>query len=209
MKRFHIIAFFLMLMTVQVMAQQVRVTVNDDNSAVLSNGTLKITVNPKGKIIGCLYHDEDLFGKQGTIYFSCNQPNYSELKATKVEVVRQSDDYVEILYTNEMPKNIKWQQGYIIRKGVNGIYSYVVAEGVADDSYLKEARLVYRLDGDKFTYGYVNEQMQGDFPPVATMKAIERTAAIQDATFRLPSGEIYTKPQIRNRPHKMTQRSKR
>ena len=182
-----------MLMTVQVMAQQVRVTVNSDNSAVLSNGTLKITVNPKGKIIGCLYHDEDLFGKQGTIYFSCNQPNYSELKATKVEVVRQSDDYVEILYTNEMPKNIKWQQGYIIRKGVNGIYSYVVAEGVADDSYLKEARLVYRLDGDKFTYGYVNEQMQGDFPPVATMKAIERTAAIQDATFRLPSGEIYTK----------------
>ena len=151
MKQFHIIAFVLMLMTVQVMAQQVRVTVNSDNSAVLSNGTLKITINPKGKIIGCLYHDEDLFGKQGTIYFSCDQPNYSELKATKVEVVRQSDDYVEILYTNEMPKNIKWQQGYIIRKGVNGIYSYVVAEGVADDSYLKEARLVYRLDGDKLS----------------------------------------------------------
>ena len=193
MKRLHIIAFLLMLMTVQVMAQQVRVTVNSDNSAMLSNGTLEVTVNPKGKITGCLYRGEDLFGKQGTIYFSCNQPNYSELKATKVEVVRQSDDYVEILYTNEMPKNIKWQQGYILRKGVNGIYSYVVAEGVADDSYLKEARLVYRLDGDKFTYGYVNEQMQGDFPPVATMKAIERIAAIQDATFRLPSGEIYTK----------------
>ena len=39
-----------MLMTVQVMAQQVRVTVNSDNSAVLSNGTLKITVNPKPTI---------------------------------------------------------------------------------------------------------------------------------------------------------------
>ena len=178
---------------VQTLAQSVTVKVNDDKSAVLENGTLQVTVNPKGKISGCLYNGEDLFGKQGTIYFSCNQPNYSELKPTKVEVVRSSDDYAEILYTNEMPKNIKWSQGYILRKGVNGIYSYVIAEGVADSSYLKEARVVYRLDGDKFTYGYVNDKVQGDFPPVATMKAIERTAAIQDATFRLPSGEIYTK----------------
>lgn len=174
-------------------AQSVNVTINDDNTAILSNGTLNITVNPKGKISGCTYNGEDLFGKQGTIYFSCNQPNYSELKATKVEVIRNDKDYAEVLYTNELPKNIKWSQGYIIRKGVNGIYSYVIAEGVADSSYLKEARVVYRLDGDKFTYGYVNKQMQGEFPPVATMKAIERTAAIQDATFRLPSGEIYTK----------------
>ena len=183
----------LALTAVQTLAQSVTVTVNDDNSAVLSNGTLQVTVNPKGKIVKCFYNNEDLFGKQGTIYFSCNQPNYNELKATKVEVVRSTADYAEVLYTNEMPKNIKWSQGYILRKGVNGIYSYVIAEGVAEDSYLKEARLVYRLDGDKFTYGYVNEQMQGEFPPVATMKAIERTAAIQDATFRLPNGDIYTK----------------
>ena len=194
MKRLYMVVALLALTTLQAMAAaDVTVRINDDHSAVLSNGTLEVTVNPKGKITGCFYRGEDLFGKQGTIYFSCNQPNYSELKATKVEVVSQSDDYAEILYTNEMPKNIKWQQGYILRKGVNGIYSYVVAEGVADDSYLKEARLVYRLDGDKFTYGYVNDQMQGEFPPVATMKAIERTAMIQDATFRLPSGEIYTK----------------
>ena len=192
MKRLSTIVL-LVVTAMQVMSQQVNVTVNGDNSAELSNGSLKVTVNPKGKIVKCFYHDEDLFGRQGTIYFSCNQPNYSELKATKVEVVRNTDDYVEILYTNEQPKNIKWAQGYILRRGVSGIYSYVVAEGVADDSYLKEARLVYRLDGDKFTYGYVNEQMQGDFPSVATMKSVERTAAIQDATFRLPSGEIYTK----------------
>ena len=100
-------------------AAVVTVRINDDHSAVLSNGTLEVTVNPKGKITGCLYRGEDLFGKQGTIYFSCNQPNYSELKATKVEVVSQSDDYAEILYTNEMPKNIKWQQGYILRKGAS------------------------------------------------------------------------------------------
>ena len=184
----------LSLMVLQTLAAAgVSVTVNDDHSAVMTNGVLKITINPKGKVTRCTYRGEDLFGKQGTIYFSCNQPNYSDLKATKVEVIRQTDDYAEILYTNENPKNIQWSQGYIIRKGVNGIYSYVVAEGVADDSYLKEARVVYRLDGDKFTYGYVNEQMQGDFPPVDTMKAIERTAQIQDATFRLPNGEIYTK----------------
>ena len=149
MKRLYMVVALLALTTLQAMAAAVvTVRINDDHSAVLSNGTLEVTVNPKGKITGCLYRGEDLFGKQGTIYFSCNQPNYSELKATKVEVVCQSDDYAEILYTNEMPKNIKWQQGYILRKGVNGIYSYVVAEGVADDSYLKEARLVYRLDGD-------------------------------------------------------------
>ena len=193
MKRLHIIAALLVLAAVQAVAQNVSVRVNDNNSAVLENGTLKVTVNEKGKISGCLYNGEDLFGKQGTIYFSCNQPNYAELKPTKVEVIRNTPDYAEILYTNEQPKRNKWSQGYIIRKGVNGIYSYVVAEGVADSSYLKEARVVYRLDGDKFTYGYVNEKVQGDFPPVATMKAIERTAAIQDATFRLPSGEIYTK----------------
>ena len=188
---------FLLLLTwlvvAPVVAQNVKLTVNDNNSAVLENGTLKVTVSEKGKISGCLYNGEDLFGKQGTIYFSCNQPLYSELKPTKVEVIRNTPDYAEILYTNENPKRIKWQQGYIIRKGVNGIYSYVVAEGVADSSYLKEARVVYRLDGNKFTYGYASEQMQGEFPPVDTMKAIERTAAVQDATFRLPSGEIYTK----------------
>lgn len=174
-------------------AAGVSVTVNDDHSAVMTNGVLKITINPKGKVTRCTYRGEDLFGKQGTIYFSCNQPNYSDLKATKVEVIRQTDDYAEILYTNENPKNIQWSQGYIIRKGVNGIYSYVVAEGVAEDSYLKEARVVYRFDGDKFTYGYVNEQLQGLFPPVDTMKKVERTAQIQDATFRMPDGTIYTK----------------
>lgn len=193
-RRLSILFTLLSLTVLQTLAAAVvSVTVNDDHSAVLTNGVLQVTINPKGKVTRCTYRDEDLFGKQGTIYFSCNQPNYSDLKATKVEVIRQTDDYAEILYTNENPKNIKWSQGYIIRKGVNGIYSYVVAEGVADDSHLKEARIVYRLDGDKFTYGYVSEQMQGEFPPVDTMKAIERTAMIQDATFRLPDGSIYTK----------------
>ncbi|MBR1547872.1 MAG: hypothetical protein IJ637_04015, partial [Prevotella sp.] len=139
----------------------------------------------------CTYGGQSLIPSGSRFYFSCNQPDYSELVADKAELRVNTADMAEVVYSQTSAAGIRWSQGYIVRRGVSGFYTYVVAEGVGDNS-LGEARMVYRLKDDLFNYGYVSEQMQGQMPSAAEMKRSEERQ-VQDATFTLDDGTIYTK----------------
>ncbi|MBQ8487285.1 MAG: hypothetical protein IJ533_06515 [Prevotella sp.] len=162
-------------------------------AATLDNGLVRLIVANDGRVSACTYEGQSLIPSGSRFYFSCNQPDYAELKADAAELRVSTADMAEVVYTQSAPTGgIRWSQGYIVRRGVSGFYTYLVAEGVGDNS-LGEARMVYRLKDDLFNYGYVNSQMQGQMPSAAEMKRSE-DRQVQDATFTLDDGTtIYTK----------------
>ena len=135
-------------------------------AATLDNGIVRLTIASDGRVSQCTYGGQSLIPSGSRFYFSCNQPDYGELDADKAELRVNTTDMAEVVYSQTTAAGIRWSQGYIVRRGVSGFYTYVVAEGVGDNS-LGEARMVYRLKDDLFNYGYASEQMQGQMPSAA------------------------------------------
>ncbi len=163
-------------------------------SATLKNDKLQIRILQNGRVNYMRTNDgkTNLLGDAG-IYFDYTAAANAALNPDKLELVRQTDDIVEVLYSNTTG-DIKWQQGYILRKGVSGVYTYVIANGTPTSSSVsvREARVCTRLSA-AFLNGYVDEQMQGKIPSNSEMAAVESSHQIQDATYEMPDGTIYTK----------------
>ena len=170
-------------------------TIDSSNrTSSMSNGIISITINSKGQVNSLIYNNKDLINapNKGRFYFSYNdQAGYYELSPNEIRIQKQNDDYVEIVYSRTNG-NLVIEQGFIMRKGVSGLYSYVLVKGTSSSVKLREMRLVYRVDPERFDYGYVSNQMQGFLPSVAVMKQVEANS-IMDATYPLPDGSIYTK----------------
>lgn len=166
-------------------------------TATISNGILTLTINNAGRVSKMTHPDNgtaNILGSNG-IYFDYTADKNRALSPSKVELVKLTDDYVEVLYTNTSG-NPSYQQGYILRKDVSAVYTYVIANGTASSSSVnvKETRVCTRL-ASTFLDGYVDEVMQGIIPSNAEMSAVESDAAakVQDATYRMPDGSVYTK----------------
>lgn len=163
-------------------------------TASMSNGLISITINNKGQVTTLNSNNKDLieYDSGGRFYFSLNdQVGYKELAPTGVRIVKQNSDYAEVVYSNPSG-SLLLEQGFILRKNVSGLYCYVTVKGTATSTTLREMRIVYRVSPNLFTYGYVDDSMQGTMPSVAEMAAVNDTP-IMDATYLLPNGTIYTK----------------
>lgn len=186
--------FLLLLLPTSLCIQAgLHVSLDESRRATISNDLLTIQIDPKGRVVSCVYDETELIAKPNTWYLSYNSDKYHELGAVAAEIKTQTEDMIEIVYTNDAPGGARFSQGYILRKGVSGLYTYVVIEGTDTPESPGEARVVYRLDDALFHDGYVNEVAQGEMPRHEVMKAVEREGMIQDATFYLPDSSIYTK----------------
>ena len=185
---------FLLLFTSTIFAQS-NVTASVDTgarTATMSNGIVSISINSKGQVSSLSHQGKSLLSNGGRFYFSYNdQSSYHELSPDNVRLEKQTDDYAEVVFSHSSGDLIV-EQGYIMRKGVSGIYSYVTVKGTSTTVKLREMRVVYRVDPNQFDYGYVTDRMQGFLPSVATMKAVN-SDPIMDATYQLPDGSVYTK----------------
>ncbi len=161
-------------------------------SATLSNGTVTASIGSNGRVSSLAWRDRNLLGSNG-IYFDYTAASNTQPSYSKAEIIRNTADLVEVRYTDNT-SSLQFQLGYIMRKGVNGIYMYVIANGTSSsaDVNLREARVCTRLS-DYFTYGFVTDRMQGTLPTATTMQSVDTSGKIQDATFRMPDGSIYTK----------------
>ena len=160
----------------------------------MTDGTWSITINSAGRVSSLQRKGTEFLASNG-IYFDYTTANgNSGLNPTKVKVVKQTADHCEVLYSATSGNTI-FEQGYIMRKGVPGVYSYVIATGTATSASepIKEARVCSRLD-DSMLNGYVDWRMNGRIPSNAEMAVAEKEEnTIQDATYRLSDGSIYTK----------------
>ena len=160
----------------------------------MTDGTWSVTINSAGRVSSLQRKGTEFLSSNG-IYFDYTTANGNQgLNPTKVKIVKQTADHCEVLYSATTGNTI-FEQGYIMRRGVPGIYSYVIATGTATSASepIKEARVCSRLS-DTMLNGYVDWRMNGRIPSNSEMAVAEKEEnTIQDATYRLADGSIYTK----------------
>ncbi len=160
----------------------------------MSDGTFSVNINSQGRISSFQRKGTEFLGGN-TIYFDFTTANGNQgLNPANLKVVKNTAEYCEVLYSATGGNTI-WEQGYIMRKGAPGIYTYVIATGTATSANepIKEARVCSRLDGSMLN-GYVDYRMNGKIPSNNEMAVAEKEEnTIQDATYRLADGSIYTK----------------
>lgn len=178
------------------------VDLQSSRACTMSNGIITLSIDASGKVKTMKHPangDANILGNNG-IYFDYTSNKNRALSAGKAEIVKQTDDYIEVLYTAGANSVLPtYQHGFILRKGESGVYTYVIvsgnsahygSSGVGD---IKETRVCTRLASD-FLDGYVDAVMQGKIPSNDEMTVAEKTEnTIQDATYRMADGSIYTK----------------
>ena len=175
-------------------AESVNVSLSDSRVTEMSNGLISITIGSNGRISKMsLKNGTNVIGSNG-VYFDYTSDKNRALSPTEAIIVRHTDDYAEVVYSNTS-SNPKLQQGFIIRSGVSGVYSYIVVNGTkaSEQVNMREMRVCTRL-ASNFLNGYVDDKMQGQIPSNSEMKTAEQAeTTIADATYRMADGSIYTK----------------
>ena len=160
----------------------------------MTDGTWSLQINSAGRISSLQRKGTEFLSSNG-IYFDYTTANgNSGLNPSKVTVIKNTPDYCEVLYS-ATSGNTLFEQGFIMRRGVSAVYTYVIATGTAKsaDEPVKEARVCSRLD-ETMLNGYVDWRMNGRIPSNSEMATAEKEEnTIQDATYRLADGSIYTK----------------
>ena len=204
-----ILLFILVFLSQGAQATNIGTLWTDGNAAGcagLNNGIVAVYFNPHGRVYSYSLNGQGLtkgvnnsaHTSSYEFYFSCTEQEpgtgrslFDQTLIDSVHFVQNTDSIAEVQYTMKTTHGIRWTLGYALRAGESKIYTYAIAEGTDSVSLLKEARFVYRLDPGKFRYGYVTPEQQGTLPTNTMMKTDVTT--IQDATFQLSDGTIYTK----------------
>ena len=171
----------------------VTMTVNSMTTK-MSDGTWSITINSNGRVSSLQRKGTEFLSSNGIYFDYTTSEGNKGLSPSKVTVIKNTTDHCEVLYSATSGNTI-FEQGFIMRKGVPGIYSYVIATGTATSASepIKEARVCSRLS-ETMLNGYVDYRMNGRIPSNSEMTEAEKTEnTIQDATYRLTDGSIYTK----------------
>ena len=183
------------MLPASLMADNVTATLNKTTGeTTMNNGIIKMTIGKNGRVSTLRYlpcNNYNILGTNG-IYFDYTADANTALNPDKIEIVKQTDDYAEVVYSRTVG-DLLIDQGFIMRKDVHGLYTYIVFHGTPTSSSvnLREARVCTRL-GATFLHGYVDDVMQGKIPANDEMAVAEQNQ-IQDATYYLSDGSIYTK----------------
>lgn len=160
----------------------------------MSDGTWSITINSNGRVSSLQRKGTEFLASNGIYFDYTTSEGNKGLSPSKVTVIKNTADYCEVLYSATSGNTI-FEQGFIMRKGAAGLYTYVIATGTATSANepIKEARVCSRL-GDTMLNGYVDWRMNGRIPSNSQMATAEKEEnTIQDATYKLADGSIYTK----------------
>lgn len=183
------------LLPVAVMAADGDVTMSVSGMTTkMSDGTWSITINSNGRVSSLQRKGTEFLASNGIYFDYTTSEGNKGLSPSKVTVIKNTVEHCEVLYSATSGNTI-FEQGFIMRKGVPGIYSYVIATGTATSANepIKEARVCSRL-ADTMLNGYVDWRMNGRMPSNSEMATAEKEEnTIQDATYRLSDGSVYTK----------------
>lgn len=149
-------------------------------NATISNGIFTIKFNSSGTGYSLVYNGKELIGPAKGFYSSIN--GGTGFSPTSLQVVTHTSSMADIAYSSS------WGAlHYVVMSGVGGLYSYFIASGIGD---VGEFRTLYRLDGNLFHTGYNGVKSAIAFPTLAQIQAATK---LQDATYQLSNGTIYTK----------------
>ncbi len=148
-------------------------------TATITNGIYTIMFNSNGTGYSLVWQGKELIGPAKGFYSSVN--GGTAFIPTQLQVTTNTPEMADIAYISS------WGElHYVVRSGVSGLYSYFVATGIGN---VGEFRTLYRVDGSIFRNGY-NAERTGTFP---TLSDIQQSQVLQNETFKLPNGQVYTK----------------
>lgn len=193
-KRLLLTAGLAAIAAVTTLAQDDVSVTKSGGSYKMDNGIVSVTIGSDGRINNMTITGRpNVIGSSG-VYFDYTASSNTGLNPTESRIVKQTADYAEVVYSNTTG-DLRFDQGFIMRKGISGVYIYVVAHGTesSHEVNLREARVCTRLNSS-FVNGYVDDVMCGKIPTNSEMSVAEREEnTIQDATYRMADGSIYTK----------------
>lgn len=165
------------------------------NSVKMNNGKLVVSIGSNGRVSSIKYNQsKELLASSGIYFDYTTAQGNKSLSPSKMKVIKNTPEMCEVLYSSTSGNTI-FEQGYIMRKNVAGIYTYVIATGTSTSASepIKEARVCTRL-AETLLQGYVDWRMNGTIPSNLEMAEAEKAEnTVQDATYRLADGSIYTK----------------
>ena len=189
---------FSALLGVGAMAQSLTMNVSGMSTTMtntMANGRkLVAKINSSGRVSSLTLGGTELLSSNGIYFDYTTAAGNKGLSPSKATVIKNTPDYCEVLYSATSGNTI-FEQGFIMRKGVQVLYTYVIATGTATSASepIKEARVCTRT-AETLLNGYVDYRMNGRIPSNSEMAVAEREEnTIQDATYRLADGSIYTK----------------
>ena len=141
----------------------------------MNNGKIVVTIGSNGRVSSYKYNTtKELLGSSGIYFDYTTSQGNKALSPTKVRVLKDTPEMCEVLYSATSGNTI-FEQGYIMRKNVAGLYTYVIATGTATSASepIKEARVCSRL-ASTMLQGYVDWRMNGTIPSNAEMSVAEQ-----------------------------------
>lgn len=144
-------------------------------TVTMSNGKTTIKIGSNGRASSMKWGSRELLDGSNGIYFDYTTAQGNKaLSPTKLDIIKQTDEMCEVLYSATSGNTI-FQQGYIMRNDIAGVYTYVIATGTATSASepLKEMRVCTRLASDMLN-GYVDYRMNGKIPTNAEMAEAEK-----------------------------------
>lgn len=168
------------------------VTLQDEGSqVVLSNGLVSFTAHKADATISRLtLGDSPNLTNRGAYLAVRNSVGRDawDLHQAEFKVERCTPDLVEVSFAGRIG-GIRFTPHYILRRGDPGFYVFVLQERRAGDpaETTGHARWSFYLQDALFDYQWASDAEHG---PVPDMEGAQQ---IQDATFRLRDGSVYTK----------------
>jgi rhamnogalacturonan endolyase len=181
-------------------AVQIRVT-DDHRQVELANelltATFQLAAQPGHLACGDLVslrtaQEGELLAHGGKGYFLASTTEASRvLNGGEYRVVRQRDDVAEVAFTRRFA-DVVMELHYVLRRNESGLYVFLVQRHEAAMPPVKAEQTLYylRVDPARFTYAFTSDTKSG---PLVSPEALSQGQKIQDATYRLADGTVYTK----------------
>ncbi|MBI5810377.1 MAG: hypothetical protein HZB21_04220 [Deltaproteobacteria bacterium] len=155
----------------------------------MTNGLVTIRFDRNGDAYSLAKGTRELLSSGGKIYLSYNTESYRRPKPDSLKVLRAGSNATEIVYlSSEYEFDVELH--YIMLRGVSGVYCYVVMKNSRGGALtLVQLNLTMRVDYNIFNYAYTRERQGPMISPAQLRAAVQ----IQDATYMLKDGTVYTK----------------
>lgn len=168
--------------------------------AALDNGLLHIEFNDDASAAKIVKHGVNLVdslsgaqrdpSKIRSAYLDFYSKGVKDFKPVRLDVIQNTKDIAHVAWIGDNDALLRLEYHFILRKGVSGIYSYVVAENTHDQPVpVSELRNVYRFNPALLDRLFNGERHGKPY----LYAALEAMPKIQDETWRLPDGTIYSK----------------
>ncbi len=173
-----------------------------NNRCILSNGIITMEWNEDASLARLERNKTELFyntpehsctgGKRGFFVDYHAEGAFHKMNVARLDIIENTDDIAHIAYIDNTGY-LYIEYHIVLLRGQSGYYSYVIGGNNTDAEFeLSEFRIVYRCGGLIFDHACNNERI-GKQPLKDYMTKFEK---LQDETFRLPDGELYSNSDV-------------